>query len=111
MLRERRMVPMGERLHITIDQERLGDLCRRHDVARLSLFGSVMRQDFGPQSDVDVLVEFAPSAQIGLLDLARFQLELSELLARDVHVSTPGSLSRYFRQDVMNSAVPVYVAA
>lgn len=105
------MVPMGERLQITIDQERLEDLCRRHGVARLSLFGSVMRDDFGPHSDVDVLVEFAPSAQIGLLDLARIQLDLSELLGRDVQVSTPGSLSRYFRQGVVESAVPVYVAA
>jgi predicted nucleotidyltransferase len=105
------MVPMGQRLRITIDQQRLGDLCRRHGVARLSLFGSVMRDDFGPRSDVDVLVEFAPSPQIGLLDVARFQLELSELLGREVQVSTPGSLSRYFRQSVVDSAVPVYVAA
>lgn len=58
-----------------------------------------------------MLVEFVPSAQIGLLDIARFQLELSELLGREVQVSTPGSLSRYFRQDVVDSAIPVYVAA
>ncbi len=102
---------MGEPLRITIDKDRLRDLCRRHGVAKLSLFGSVTRDDFGPHSDVDVLVEFAPSARIGLLDLARFQLELSELLGRDVQVSTPGSLSRYFRQDVVDGAVPVYIAA
>lgn len=102
---------MAARLRIAIDQKKLGELCRKYGVARLSLFGSVVRDDFGPQSDVDVLVEFAPSTRVGLLDLARFQLELSELLGHDVHISTPRSLSRYFRREVVESAVPVYVAA
>ena len=102
---------MGAALRITIDQDRLEQLCRRHGVARLSFFGSVVRDDFGPDSDVDVLVEFAPSARVGLMDLARIQLELSEMLDRDVQLSTPGSLSRYFRQHVVDSAVPAYVAA
>ncbi len=102
---------MDRRFAIEIDHRRLGELCRRHGVAKLSLFGSVVRNDFGPQSDIDVLVEFTPSAQVGLLHLARLQIELSELLGRDIQLSTPGSLSRYFRQAVMDSAVPVYVAA
>jgi predicted nucleotidyltransferase len=98
-------------LPIAIDSSRLDRICRAHGVARLSLFGSVVRDDFGPTSDVDVLVEFLPSAQTGLLELARFQLELTELIGRDVHLTTPGSLSRYFRQEVVESAVPLYVAA
>jgi uncharacterized protein len=105
------IVGMTARLPIAIDHQKLSELCRAHGVARLSLFGSVVRDDFGPQSDVDVLVEFAPSTRVGLLDLARLQLELSQLLGRDVQVSTPHSLSRYFRREVVESAVPVYVAA
>ncbi len=102
---------MAADVHIAIDFGKIAELCRSHCVAKLSLFGSVVRDDFGPQSNVDVLVEFAPSARVGLLDLARLQLELAELVGRDVHLTTPRSLSRYFRQKVVESAVPVYVAA
>ncbi len=102
---------MNARIPIQIDFERLAELCRAHGVTRLSLFGSVVRGDFGPKSDVDVLVEFASSARVGLFDLARLQLELAELMGRDVHLATPRSLSRYFRSEVIDNAVPVYVAA
>ena len=88
---------MASSPRIQFDQETLAVLCRKHRVARLSLFGSVIRGDFGSQSDIDVVVEFLPSARVGLLELARVQLELSDMLGRDVHLSTPGSLSRYFR--------------
>ena len=96
---------------IRIDQERLAELCREYGVARLSLFGSVVRDDFGPHSDVDVLVELRPSARVGLLRLAGLQLALTGLIGRNVHLSTPGSLSRYFRKSVVDDAVPVYDAA
>ena len=94
---------------ITIDQEVLGDFCRRHHIRRLSLFGSVLRDDFQPDSDVDVLVEFEPSYRVGLIRLAGMELELSELMGRKVDLRTPADLSRYFRQQVLDSALVQYV--
>ena len=95
--------------HLSIDQEALAALCRRHHVRRLSLFGSVLREDFGPQSDVDVLVEFLPGHTPGLA-FFRLQDELSELLGRGVDLHTPAFLSRYFRDRVMQEARVQYVA-
>ena len=94
---------------ITIDQEVLADFCRRHHIRRLSLFGSVLRDDFQPDSDVDVLVEFEPSYRVGLIRLAGMELELSELMGRKVDLRTPADLSRYFRQQVLDSALVQYV--
>lgn len=72
------------------------------------LFGSVLRDDFGPDSDVDVLVEFRPGARVGLIKLAAMELELSAVLGHKVDVRTPAELSRYFRQEVLDSAEEVY---
>ena len=94
---------------ITIDLEVLADFCRRHHIRRLSLFGSVLRDDFQPDSDVDVLVEFEPSYRVGLIRLAGMELELSELMGRKVDLRTPADLSRYFRQQVLDSALVQYV--
>ena len=94
-----------------IDPESLTDLCRRYRVARLSLFGSALRDDFTEASDIDFLVEFLEGARVGLMDLAGLELELAEILGRTVHLSTPGSLSRYFRDEVLRTAVVQYVAA
>lgn len=88
----------------------LADLCRRHGVNRLSLFGSVLRADFGPDSDVDVLVEFLPGVRCGLIGMARLQRELSELIGRPVDLRTPKDLSRYFRDQVLREAVEQYAA-
>jgi predicted nucleotidyltransferase len=95
---------------IKIPGELLGDFCRRHRIRKLSLFGSVLRDDFGPESDVDVLVEFEPGAAIGYFDLAKMNIELSELLGRTADVRTPAELSRYFRQDVLARAETQYVS-
>jgi len=84
--------------------------CRRHHIRKLSLFGSVLRDDFGPGSDVDVLVEFEPGHAVGLLRLAALEIELSELLGRKADVRTPAELSRYFRDDVLRSAEVQYAA-
>jgi len=80
-------------------------------VRRLSLFGSVIRDDFGPESDVDVLVELAPEAGIGFIGLGLMEHELEEILGRKVDLVTPGGLSRYFRDQVLLEAMPVYDAA
>lgn len=81
----------------------LESFCRRHHVCKLSVFGSVLRSDFGPESDIDVLVEFEPGHTPGLAFLG-LQDELSELFGHKVNLNTPAFLSRYFRQDVLRAA-------
>lgn len=82
--------------------------CRRHHVRKLSLFGSVLREDFRPDSDIDVLVEFEPGHVPGFITLAGMQIELSEMLGRQVDLRTPATLSRYFRQKVLDTAQVQY---
>lgn len=98
-------------VHIEISTEQLRDFCERHAIQELSLFGSVVRDDFTPESDVDVLVKFAPEKRIGLFGLAEIEAELSDLLGRKVDLNTAGSLSRYFRDEVLAEAVTLYVVA
>lgn len=86
------------------------DFCRRNRVRKLSLFGSILREDFGPQSDIDVLVEFEPEARPGLRFFA-MERELSELLGRNVDLNTPGFLSKYFRDEVLKEALVQYDSA
>lgn len=88
----------------------LAALCRAHGIRRCSLFGSVLRDDFGPDSDIDVLVEFEPGARVGL-SFFEIQDELSELLGRAVDLHTPSFLGKYFRETVVASAEPLYDAA
>jgi hypothetical protein len=95
---------------IDIPREGLADFCRRNRIRRLALFGSVLRDDFGPQSDVDVLVEFEADAHVGLR-FFRIERELSDLLGRKVDLNTAGFLSRYFREQVLAEAEVQYDAA
>lgn len=97
--------------HVPIDRDRIAEFCRRHHIRRLSLFGSVLRDDFGPDSDVDVLVEFEPGTRVGLMGLAEAELELAELLGHKVDLNTPGFLSRYFREQVLAEAEVQYDTA
>ena len=99
---------MKKKIHI--EKRRLTGFCRRNGIRRLALFGSVLRNDFRHDSDVDVLVEFEPGHVPGLafFDMER---ELSGLLGRKVDLNTPGFLSRYFRDQVLAEAVNQYVAA
>ena len=97
---------------IAIDSSAVASLCQQYDVARLSLFGSVLRSDFDPnRSDVDILVEFLPGARQSLFQLLKMQSELAELFGRQVDLTTPGSLSKYFREDVLATAEVLYDAA
>jgi len=97
-------------LQIDVDDEVLQRFCRENRIRRLSLFGSVLRDDFGPESDVDVLVEFEPEARVGLMGLTRMELELTELLGRKVDLNTPAGLHRRFRDRVLAEAEVLYAA-
>lgn len=93
---------MASRIHMP--EEALAAFCRKHRVRKLALFGSVLRDDFRPDSDVDVLVEFEPGARAGFLKLAAMELELGSMIGRKIDLRTPGELSRYFRDEVLASA-------
>lgn len=96
------------RARIDIPQEKIAEFCREHQIRKLSFFGSVLGDDFGPESDVDVLVEFEPGQVPGLIRLAGLEIELSRILGRKVDLRTPEDLSRYFRQQVLDSAEVQY---
>ena len=100
---------MGVR--ISINRDKIAEFCRRHHIRKLALFGSVLRDDFRPDSDVDVLVEFEPHASAGFLRLAAMELELSQMIGRRVDLRTPPELSRYFRDKVVRTAEVQYAAA
>ncbi len=92
-----------------IPKDKVAEFCRRNRIIKLSLFGSVLRDDFGPKSDIDVLVEFEPGHVPGFFKLAAMERELSEILnGRRVDIRTPEDLSRYFRDEVMASAEEQY---
>lgn len=94
---------------IPVDKANITAFCRKHHIMRLALFGSVLRADFRPDSDVDVLVEFEPETVPGLFGIARMERELTALLGgRKVDLRTPEDLSRYFRQSVLAEAEVQY---
>lgn len=99
---------------IQIDRQAMEAFCRRWKITELSLFGSVLREDFRPDSDVDVLVSFAPEAEWGLLDHAAMQDELSDLVGRKVDLVTrravERSRNRRRRQSILESAELFYAA-
>lgn len=98
------------RARIHIPQAEIEAFCRKHHIRRLALFGSVLRDDFTDESDIDVLVEFEPGHVPGLAFFS-MQDELAEILGRDVDLNTPGFLSPYFRDEVLSEAEEYYVAA
>ena len=95
---------------LAIDDAVLAAFVSRHGVRRLALYGSVLRDDFGPVSDVDILVEFKPGKTPGLLRLAQMELELEAALGRQVELRTYEDLSRFFRDEVAAIARPLYAA-
>lgn len=100
---------MGPRLPINPDA--LAALCQRHHIQKLSLFGSQLKGTARADSDIDLLVEFAPGCRTTYLDMARIESELSPLLGgRRVDLRTREELSRHFRDEVVRSAEPQYVA-
>lgn len=95
---------------ITVPKEGSGEFCRRNHVRNLALFGSVVRGDFHPDSDVDVLVEFEPGARVGFLALGRMQRELSALFGRPVDLVPRDGLKPIIREDVLSGAEVLYAS-
>ena len=97
------------RVKIQVPIEKISDLCHRYHIRKLSLFGSVLREDFRPDSDIDILVEFEPGQTpgFGFIDI---QDELTQLFGQRVDLNTPNSLSRYIRDRVLAEAAVQYVA-
>ena len=94
---------------VSVSKTALAAFCQEHGIKRLAIFGSALREDFGPESDIDVLVEFEPDRIPGLLGVAGMELELAELFTgRKVDMRTPEDLSPYFRQDVLATAEVQY---
>lgn len=93
---------------VKLNGEVLAEFCRENHVTKLSLFGSVLREDFRFDSDVDVLVEFEEGHTPGMIGLARMEAELSTLFDREVDLRTPQDLSRYFRDEVVRTAAVQY---
>ena len=97
---------------LSVPKDRIASFCRERGIRRLAFFGSVLRPDFRPDSDVDVLVEFEPDRTPGLLGIARMEREFSTLLGdRKVDLRTPEDLSPYFRQTVLAEAEVQYARA
>jgi len=95
-------------LQVGIPKESLPAFCLRNHIRKLSLFGSVLTKRFRPESDVDLLVEFEEGHVPGFLGLAQMELELGAIIGRKVDLRTPGELSRYFREEVVGSALVQY---
>lgn len=96
---------------INIPKGKIAEFCKQNHIRRLYLFGSVLREDFGPSSDVDVLVEFEPGARVGLIRLSGLELELGHIIGRKVDLNTPGFLSKYYRHQILDEAEVQYAAA
>ena len=99
-----------DKLKIRVPRKKLAEFCRRNHIRKLAFFGSVLRDDFGPESDVDVLVEFEPGKTPGFAFFG-MQEELSIILGRKVDLNTPGFLSKYFRDQIIREAKVEYVQA
>jgi uncharacterized protein len=95
---------------LSIEDSFLDRFAARHGIRRLALYGSVLRDDFGPSSDIDILVEFQPGRTPGLPRPAQLELELESVLGRPVEPRTYHDLSRFFRDSVAANARPVYAA-
>ncbi len=95
---------------VNFPSDRIAELCCRYGAAKLSLFGSILRDDFRPDSDVDMLVEFRPGVRIGLIGIANLEAELSEAIGRRVDLRTAADLSRYFRDEVLAQARLLHAA-
>ena len=97
-------------VHIDIPTLKLNTFCQRYQIRELALFGSVLREDFRPDSDVDVLIDFKPGIEekLTLMDLSGMQLELSDILERDVDLVLRDGLKPFIKDEVLNDLEVVY---
>ena len=93
---------------VNIPEQELTEFCRRNHIRKLSLFGSILHDNFRPDSDVDVLVEFESGHTVGYITLAGLEIDLSTMIGRKVDLRTPGELSPYFRDEVLREAKVQY---
>ena len=93
-----------------IDRNMIAVFCHRHQIKRLSLFGSILTDQFDDSSDIDVLVEFEDDAKVSLFDVGGMMHELTQQFGQQVDIRTPDDLSRYFRDDVVSKAEMIYAA-
>ncbi len=91
-----------------LSKEQIAEFCRKNHINKLAFFGSILRDDFRPDSDIDVLVTFDRSVPITLFDIAGMEIELTEMIGRKVDLRTPGDLSKYFRDQVVAEAEVQY---
>ena len=98
------------KLPISIDKDQLRRFCEKHHLTKLALFGSILTEDFAPESDVDVLFEYDPEHVPTLFDLAGMERELSEIFNRKADMRTAKDLSRHFRDEVVRTAFVQYAA-
>lgn len=96
---------------VEIDQERIAAFCQKWQITELSLFGSVLREDFRPESDVDMLVSFAPEAKWNLMDLVEMEMELAEIFGREVDLVEKDALRNPFRRYAILTSKEVLYAA
>jgi uncharacterized protein len=99
------------RVRIAVPQERIAELCRRRHIRWLALFGSVLRDDFRPDSDVDVLIEFEPEQRYTYFTLAQIEADLSSFLGRKVDLHMPKTLHPFLRDNVLGQAEALYDGA
>ena len=102
---------MAMSLRVNASKDTVAEFCQRRRIRRLAFFGSTLRDDFGPGSDVDVLVEFEQGARVGYITLAGLEIELSEILGRHAELHTVRGLNPHFREEVLKSAEVQYEQA
>lgn len=97
---------------LNLSSEQLADFCRRWKITELAVFGSALREDFSPESDIDLLVSFAPNAQHGLLNLVRMERELETVIGRGVDLMTKRAVEKSHnwirRRNILSSATPIF---
>jgi predicted nucleotidyltransferase len=104
------MEVLSSRIRIPVPQRELIEFCQRNYVQRLALFGSVLRKDFHPESDVDILVQFSPDAHVGLITLARMRRDLTRLFNRRVDLVPMDGLKPVIREYVLGDIEEIYAA-
>jgi hypothetical protein len=93
---------------VEVDEAKLAEICRRYEVRELSIFGSTARGEMRADSDIDLLVEFLPEAQIGLLEFAGLMLDLEQLTGRRVDLASKRGLKPLIRDSILAEARPIY---